>query len=69
MSHEIRTPINAVIGTGHLIRQTELTTQQLDYLDKMNASSETLLETINTILDFSKVEAGMLELDIIPIQP
>ncbi|MEE9356557.1 MAG: transporter substrate-binding domain-containing protein, partial [Methylococcaceae bacterium] len=68
MSHEIRTPINAVIGTGHLIRQTELTAQQHDYLDKMNASSEALLDIINTILDFSKAEAGMLELDIVPFK-
>ena len=65
MSHEIRTPINAIIGIGHLIGQTELTDQQADYLNKVYDSSEVLLGVIDDILDFSKGDAGRLKLDSI----
>ncbi|MBF0419307.1 MAG: response regulator [Magnetococcales bacterium] len=66
MSHEIRTPMNAIIGMGHLLGRTELTTRQRDYVGKMTASSRALLGIVNDILDFSKIEANKLYLEAIP---
>ena len=63
MSHEIRTPMNAIIGLGHLAMQTALTSRQQDYLTKITTSAEGLLRLLNDLLDFSKVEAGKLELE------
>ncbi|MBU2277849.1 MAG: response regulator [Gammaproteobacteria bacterium] len=64
MSHEIRTPINAVIGLSRLANKTNLTSEQQDYLSKIQESGEVLLSLVNDILDFSKIEAGKLELEI-----
>ncbi len=66
MSHEIRTPMNAIMGFSHLALQTDLTTRQYHYIDKIKASANTLLGVINDILDFSKIEAGRLEMETIP---
>ena len=63
MSHEIRTPMNAIIGMGHLALRTELTPKQHDYVSKIQISSRSLLGIINDILEFSKIEAGKLELE------
>ncbi|MEN9500753.1 MAG: hypothetical protein RI964_38 [Pseudomonadota bacterium] len=68
MSHEIRTPMNAVIGLGYLMQQTNLSTQQADYLHKMQSSSKLLLGIIDDILDLSKIEVGKLELNIAPFR-
>jgi signal transduction histidine kinase/ActR/RegA family two-component response regulator len=63
MSHEIRTPMNGIIGMAHLLLKTPLTERQRDYLQKMQASGKHLIGIIGDILDFSRIEAGKLELE------
>lgn len=60
MSHEIRTPMNAISGMSQLMRRAGVTPEQAIKLDKIDASSQHLLEVINAILDVSKIEAGKL---------
>ncbi len=66
MSHEIRTPMNAIIGMTQLALATRLTPRQYDYLTKIDQSSKSLLQLINQLLVFSKVEADKLELEQAP---
>jgi len=63
MSHEIRTPMAAIIGLGDLTLETKLSPVQRDYLEKITSSARSLLGILNGILDFSKVEAGKLDLE------
>ena len=65
MSHEIRTPMNGVIGMLGLLLRTKLNETQLNYLHIAQNSADSLLTLINDILDYSKVDAGKMELDII----
>lgn len=61
ISHEIRTPMNAIIGLTHLALKSDDSDMKHTYLEKVQASSTSLLELINGILDFSKVEANKIE--------
>ena len=66
MSHEIRTPMNAIVGAARLIEQESLTPRQRGYAQVMRQASRSLLLLIDDILDLSKIEAGGIELKMLP---
>jgi len=66
MSHELRTPLGAIIGFTDLLKKTDLSGQQKEYLDAISSSGNSLLSIINDILDLSKLDAGKFIIESIP---
>lgn len=63
MSHELRTPLNGIIGFATLLQDTALTTEQRDYVETVRKSGEALLTLTNELLDYSRIDAGRMQLD------
>jgi signal transduction histidine kinase/ActR/RegA family two-component response regulator len=64
ISHEVRTPMNAVIGMTHLLLDTRLTPEQMELVETVRTSGDAFLKLIDDILDFSRIEAGELALEV-----
>ncbi len=69
MSHEIRTPINGIVGFTDLLKQSNLTKEQREYIDIISRSTDNLLEIINNILDLSKINSKKVEVESITFSP
>jgi signal transduction histidine kinase/DNA-binding response OmpR family regulator len=69
MSHEIRSPLNGIVGTADLLLATGLDEEQREYAQIQKASSLHLLDVVNDVLDFSRIEAGRLQLESVPFSP
>jgi signal transduction histidine kinase/CheY-like chemotaxis protein len=69
VSHEIRTPLNGILGMAALLEETELTPAQRDYAGAIRKSGARLLDLLNNVLDFSRMEAGDIPLDAAPFDP
>ena len=66
VSHEIRTPLNGILGMAALLEETELSAAQRDYAGAIRKSGARLLDLLNNVLDFSRMEAGDIPLDVAP---
>jgi PAS domain S-box-containing protein len=66
VSHEMRTPMNGIIGMGDLLLSTLLSGEQREYAEAIRRCADSLLEVINDVLDFSKIESRQLELNHVP---
>lgn len=69
MSHEVRTPMNGVLGMANLLEHTSLDGEQRDLVQTIRSSAESLLTVINEVLDFSRIESGMVEVEHAPFEP
>ena len=69
ISHEVRTPMNGVLGMARLLLDTSLTEDQREFAENIVTSGDQLVAILNDLLDVSKLEAGKLELEVIPFQP
>ncbi len=68
MSHEIRTPMNGIIGMTEALDHNKLTKEQQEYVDIIQSSADLLLSIVDDILDYSKIEAGKMQLEEIPFK-
>jgi len=69
MSHELRTPLNGVLGAIELLLHSELSKSQRRLGDILHLSAQSLMDLVNDVLDFSRIEAGRLELETVPLHP
>ena len=69
MSHELRTPLNAVIGFSQLLSSMVTDPKQKTYTHSIRTAGKSLLKLINDILDLSKIESGMMEVNYLPVEP
>lgn len=69
MSHEIRTPLNGILGMAQLVHDAEISAEVRDYVETMRVSGENLLTIVNEVLDFSKVEAGKMGMEMVALSP
>jgi len=68
MSHELRTPLTGILGIVELLKSTHLTEEQLDYVNLAEHTSHGLLQVINGVLDYSKIEAQQIEIEKLPFE-
>lgn len=68
MSHEVRTPLNGIIGFSDLLLDTELTAEQREYVVAIHTSGETLMQLTGDVLDYSRIESGVMELAAEPCE-